>query len=50
MMIACCVPILAIAVILVVTGVIPAGFVVVALACLLMMAMMMGGMGRPDRD
>lgn len=44
MMIACCVPMLAIAVILWATGVVGVGFLVVALVCTVMMALMMGGM------
>lgn len=46
MMIACCIPMIAIAVGLVATGVAGAGAVLIALACLAMMAMMMVGMGR----
>ena len=45
MMIACCIPMLIIAVVLVATGVIGFGFIVVALACTAMMALMMRGMG-----
>ena len=45
MMIACCVPMLAIAGVLVVTGVVGAGFLLVAVMCTVMMAMMMGAMG-----
>lgn len=44
MMIACCVPMLAIAVLLVATGAASPGFLVVALGCTAMMALMMGGM------
>ncbi len=44
MMIACCVPMLVIAVVLVATGVVGFGFVIVAIACTAMMALMMGGM------
>ncbi len=44
LMIACCIPMLAIAIVLVAAGVASAGFIVVALACTLMMAMMMIGM------
>lgn len=44
MMIACCIPMLAIAIILVATGVAGAGFIFVALMCTAMMAMMMMGM------
>ena len=46
MMIACCVPMLVIAVVLVATGVVGAGFIVVAVACFAMMAVMMAGMSR----
>ena len=42
MMLACCVPMLVIAVALVATGVVGAGFIVVAVGCTLMMAAMMG--------
>ncbi len=45
MMIACCIPMLAIAGILVATGVLSAGFLLVALGCTAMMALMMRGMG-----
>ena len=44
MMIACCVPMLLIAVALVVTGVAGAGFLLVAVMCTAMMALMMGAM------
>lgn len=44
MMIACCIPMLAIAIALVATGVVGAGFIIVAIACVLMMALMMGSM------
>lgn len=44
MMIACCVPMLAIAVVLVATGVAGAGFIFAAVACTAMMAVMMIGM------
>ena len=50
MMIACCVPMLLIAVALVVSGVAGAGFIVIALACTAMMALMMAGMGHGDGD
>ncbi len=43
-MVACCIPMLAIALLLVVTGVISVGFLLFAVACTLMMAFMMGGM------
>jgi hypothetical protein len=46
MMIACCIPMLVIAGILVATGVASPAFLVVAVGCTLMMAMMMRGMGR----
>jgi hypothetical protein len=46
MMTACCVPMLAIAGVLVATGVVRPFFLVFAVGCTLMMAMMMGGMGR----
>ena len=45
MMMACCVPMLAIAVGLVLAGVVSPGFLLVAVACTAMMAMMMRGMG-----
>jgi len=44
MMIACCIPMLVIAVALVATGVASPGFLFVALMCTAMMAMMMRGM------
>ncbi len=44
MMIVCCIPMLAIAVLLVATGVASAGFLFFAVACTAMMAMMMRGM------
>ena len=44
MMIACCIPMLVIAVVLVATGVVGAGFIFVALGCTAMMAFMMRGM------
>ncbi len=43
MMIACCIPMLAIAGILVATGVLSAGFLLVAIGCTAMMALMMRG-------
>jgi len=46
MMMACCVPMLLIAVVLVATGVASVGFLFVALMCTAMMAMMMRGMDR----
>jgi len=45
MMIACCIPMLAIAGILVATGVLSAGFLFLAVGCTAMMALMMRGMG-----
>ena len=45
MMMACCVPMLVIAIALVATGTVGAGAIVVAIGCTLMMALMMGGMG-----
>jgi hypothetical protein len=50
MMLACCVPMLVIAIVLVATGVVGSGFIVVALACTAMMAMMMRGMGGSGHD
>lgn len=44
MMIACCIPMLVIAIALVVTGVASVSFIVFAVLCTLMMALMMGGM------
>ena len=48
MMIACCIPMLAIAIVLAATGVVGSGFILAALACTLMMAMMMVGMSHGD--
>jgi hypothetical protein len=48
MMIACCIPMLAIALVLVATGVVSPGFLFVAVACTAMMALMMRGMGHDD--
>ena len=51
MMIACCIPMLVIAVILVATGTASPAFLVIAVGCTLMMAMMMmGGMSRGGGD
>jgi hypothetical protein len=52
MMIACCIPMLVIAGALVLTGVVSPGFILVAVACTAMMALMMRGMdhGGTDRD
>ena len=44
MMIACCIPMLVIAIALVATGTVSASFLVFAIMCTLMMAMMMRGM------
>ena len=48
MMIACCIPMLVIAVALVATGVASASFLVAAVACTAMMAFMMRGMSGDD--
>lgn len=45
MMIACCVPMLVIAIALVASGTASAGLIVLALGCTLIMALMMRGMG-----
>lgn len=45
MMIACCIPMLVIAIALVATGVASASFLVAAVGCAAMMALMMWGMG-----
>ena len=45
MMIACCIPMLAIAIALVATGVAGPGFIIAAVLCTAMMAAMMGGHG-----
>ena len=50
MMIACCIPMLAIAIALVASGVVSPGLLVVALACTAMMALMMGGMRSAGRS
>ena len=50
MMIACCVPMLAIAVVLVATGAASPAFLFIAVGCTLMMAMMMGGMSHGGGD
>jgi hypothetical protein len=50
MMIACCIPMLVIAVVLVATGVASRGFLVVAVGCTLMLALMMRGMGHGGGD
>ena len=48
-MIACCIPMLVIAVVLVATGVAGPGFILVAVMCTAMMALMMRGMSGTDR-
>jgi hypothetical protein len=45
MMIACCIPMLVIAVALVATGVVSFGFLFIAVACTALMVLMMRGMG-----
>ncbi len=50
MMIACCIPMLVIAVILVATGVASPALLIVAVGCTLMMAMMMRGMSHGGGD
>jgi hypothetical protein len=49
MMMACCIPMIVIAVILFATGVIGAGFIFIALLCTVMMALMMGAMDHDAR-
>ena len=48
MMIACCIPMLAIAGILVATGVLSARFLLLAVGCTAMMALMMRGVGHGE--
>ncbi len=48
MMIACCIPMLAIAIALAATGVVGYGFILIAVMCTAMMAMMMRGMSHGD--
>ena len=50
MMIACCIPMLVIAVALVAAGVVSTSFLIFAVACTAMMALMMRGMGGHGRD
>jgi hypothetical protein len=51
MMMACCIPMLVIAVVLVATGVVNSGFLLTAIACMAMMAVMMRMMpGHDDGD
>ena len=47
-MIACCIPMLAIALLLVAIGAVSPGFLFVAVACTVMMALMMRGMNHGD--
>jgi cytosine/uracil/thiamine/allantoin permease len=44
MMVACCIPMLVIAIVLVATGIAGVGFIFIAVICTVMMAMMMGAM------
>ncbi|MGV9937273.1 hypothetical protein ACWDY4_43395 [Streptomyces olivaceoviridis] len=48
MMIACCVPMVVIAVVLVATGVVSPGFLVAGVMCVAMMALMMRGTDQGD--
>jgi hypothetical protein len=48
MMIACCIPMLAIAIALAATGVVGYGFILIAVMCTAMMVMMMRGMSHGD--
>jgi hypothetical protein len=50
MMILCCIPMIAIAVLLVAMGVVSAGFLVFAAVCTLFMALMMGRMGHDGQE
>lgn len=50
LMIACCIPMLVIALALVVAGVVSPGLLFVAVACTAMMALMMRGMDHGDED
>jgi hypothetical protein len=50
MMIACCIPMLVIAGVLVATGAASPGFLIAAVGCTLMMALMMRGMGHGGGD
>lgn len=45
MMIACCIPMLVVAVVLVAAGVVSPGFLLAVIGCTIMMAVMMAGMG-----
>jgi hypothetical protein len=48
MMIPCCIPMLVVAVALVAAGVVSPGFLVVAIGCTVIMALMMAGLSRGD--
>lgn len=48
LMLVCCIPMLVIAVLLVTAGVLSPGFLIAALVCTAMMAMMMQGMNSSD--
>lgn len=50
MMIACCIPMLLIAIVLVATGAVSPGFLFVAIGCTAMMAVMMRGMQGASHD
>jgi len=50
MMIACCIPMLLIAAVLVATGIVGVGFMFAAVACTAMMALMMRGMNHGSTD
>jgi hypothetical protein len=50
MMIACCIPMLVIALVLVTAGVVSVGFLFAAIICTAMMAMMMRGMNHGSAD
>lgn len=48
MMVACCIPMIALFVAVWAAGLIPASFLIIAVACTAMMALMMGGMRRGE--
>ncbi len=50
MMIACCIPMVLIAIVLVATGVVGVGFIFAAVLCTAMMAMMMRGISHDSDD
>lgn len=50
MMLVCCIPVVAIAVALAIVGVLSVGFLVFAIACTSMMALMMVGMSRDGHE